>query len=494
MVERIALHQTRLHTPGLGLDAKGVALGAKGLVLLPSIDRLVMLLAAYTRERSLEALMPTLSMHIAKSRLGTREITLEFAAESSDRMDRMAEIARLVGGFTFTGTSRHFVQYRDSAAPFGYDAIQLLSSDAALALYHTRFSQTYDLERAIDLRGLLLRLTPRVDASTKLEPGLRIVVAEQGLGPAFVHYLVRSRVDGEACVAEWPPESPLHDAPIQRWIVRIPELPERMRKLVLTTPGLTCFVPAGQGVAVEVGYGHPIELRACPLFDAAGLVLIRGRGDGPWIIERMPAMGSLSTFARVEMRPHGDAATSGRTLPPSPVRVPLRLLPSSAPLRNVTATWVRPEQLPLLRRLAYALPHTTIAQASIAITARGAFIRSRAGIEAIPLGTFFVELSPSLYVPAGYEVTPAVAPEVLARALDTPAAQVLFIDTDARAWAVEERAFASLETALLEAPPWEPLFAQSIVRTLSEAPIDLRVGSVGLLPTLRVEPPAREDR
>jgi len=29
MLERIALHQTRLRTPGLGLDAKGVALGAK---------------------------------------------------------------------------------------------------------------------------------------------------------------------------------------------------------------------------------------------------------------------------------------------------------------------------------------------------------------------------------------------------------------------------------------------------------------------------------
>ena len=103
VLERIALHQTRLHTPGLGLDAKGVALGAKGLILLPSIDRLVALLAVYTRERSLEDLMPSLAMRVAKSKLGTREITLEFAAESSDRMDRLAETARLVGGFTFTG-------------------------------------------------------------------------------------------------------------------------------------------------------------------------------------------------------------------------------------------------------------------------------------------------------------------------------------------------------------------------------------------------------
>jgi hypothetical protein len=73
--------------------------------------------------------MPSLSIQLVRSKLGTREITLEFSAESSDRMDRMAETARLVGGFTFTGTSRHFVQYRDAGAPFGYDATQLLATE-----------------------------------------------------------------------------------------------------------------------------------------------------------------------------------------------------------------------------------------------------------------------------------------------------------------------------------------------------------------------------
>ena len=116
LLERIALHQTRLRTPGLGLEGKGVALGAKGLVLLPSLDRLVAWLSVYTREHSLEDLMASLSIQIVKSKLGTREITLSFAAESADRMDRVSETARLVGGFAFTGTSRHFVQYRDAAA------------------------------------------------------------------------------------------------------------------------------------------------------------------------------------------------------------------------------------------------------------------------------------------------------------------------------------------------------------------------------------------
>src|SRR5207247_5129464 len=128
------------------------------LMLLPSIDRLVALLSVYTREHSLEDLMSSLLIEIVQSKLGTKEITLSFAAESSDRMDRIAETARLVGGFTFTGTSRHFVQYRDAAAPFGYDAAELLSTDAALALYHDRFTQVYQAERQIDLRALLLRL------------------------------------------------------------------------------------------------------------------------------------------------------------------------------------------------------------------------------------------------------------------------------------------------------------------------------------------------
>src|SRR5579863_4214773 len=70
MLERIALHQTRLRTPGLGLEGKGVALGAKGLVLLPSLDRLVAWLSVYTREHSLEDLTPSLQIQIVRSKLG----------------------------------------------------------------------------------------------------------------------------------------------------------------------------------------------------------------------------------------------------------------------------------------------------------------------------------------------------------------------------------------------------------------------------------------
>lgn len=495
MLERIALHQTRLRTPGLGLEGKGVALGAKGLVLLPSLDRLVAWLSVYTREHSLEDLMSSLVIELVQSKLGTKEITFSFAAESSDRMDRIAETARLVGGFTFTGTSRHFVQYRDAAAPFGYDATQLISTDAALVLYHDRFTQVYGVDKQVALRALLLRLMPQVDPTTLAEGSPRFIVAEQGLGPALIHYFVRSRVEGEVAVAEWPPASAFDDGPIRRYILRIPELPKRMQPLMASTPGLTTFLPAGPGVAVEMGYRHPVALRACPVFDPNGLVLLRGRGDEPWALDRTPQMGDLRAFARVELRSERgvDALRADATRLPDPVRVPLRVVPSPAPWRNVTATWIRPEQLSLLRRIAYALPHQTIARTQIALTKKGAFLRCSQGIEAIPIGTFFVEIHPSLFIPAGYDVTPAVAPEVLYRALGVAASQVLFIDTAANAVAVEESAFQPLESALLEAQVWEPVVAEEILRALEERAVDLELEPLGVFALGDVEAPADDD-
>ena len=494
MLERIALHQTRLRTPGLGLDAKGIALGAKGLVLLPTIDRLVGWLGVYTRERSLEDLLPSLSLVFVKSPMGTREITLTFAAESSDRMDRVAETARLVGGFTFTGTSRHFVQYRDAAAPFGYDARELLTTEASLALYHDRFSQTYDEEKAVDLQRLLLRLMPQVDPRTLEDVGPRVIVAEEGLGPALLHYLVRSRIDGEVTMGEWPPASAFEDTPVRRYVLHVPELPRRMRGLMRATPGLTTFLPAGPGVAVELGYRHPVQLRACPVFDPAGLVLVRGRGDEPWAIPRLPPMGDLRAFARVEVRSDSrrPVSVATATSDPDAVRVPLRLVPSSSPWRNVTATWIRTEQLPLLRRLAYALPRQTLTDTRIALTDKGAFLRCPAGIEAVPLGTFFVEVHPNLFTPAGFDVIPAVTPEVLFRALGPPSpgpGQVTFVTFPDAPIVVPADAFVPLETALLEATPWTAVVAEAIESALAETPIELKLEPVGLFPLSGVSPP-----
>ena len=332
---------------------------------------------------------------------------------------------------------------------------------------------------------------PHVDPSTNDDSGLRFLVAEQGLGPALVHYFVRSRVDGEVAVAEWPPAGAFDESPVRRYVVRVPELPKRMRALMRQTPGITTFLPQGPGVAVEIGYRHPVALRACPVFDPNGIVFLRGRGDEPWALDRLPVMGDLRAFARVELRPDDRRAVAlaTGTSKPDQVRVPLRVMPSSSPWRNVTATWIAREHLPLLRRLAYALPHAAITRTSIAVTARGAFLRCATGIEAVPLGQFFVEIHPQLFIPAGYDVTPAVAPEVLHRALGGPPSQVLFITTAAQALGVEDSAFVPLETVLLEAQAWEPVVADAIELALKETPVDLKLTSLGGFPMSGADPP-----
>ncbi|WP_437329690.1 hypothetical protein [Sorangium sp. So ce381] len=493
MLDRVAVHQTRLRTPGLGLDAKGVALGAKGLVLLPSIDRLVAFLALYTRQGSLADILRSLVVEIVRSKLGAREVTLLFAAESSDRLDRVAEIARLAGGYSFTGTSRHFVQYRDAAAPFGYDVPQILPSDAALSLYHNAFSQTYEVERRVDVRTLLLRLEPHLDPAAGRDPGPRWLLAESGLGPALIRYFSRSSVEAEVGLCEWPPESSFDDAPVLRYLFRAPAIPARMVPLLTSTPGLGYFVPVAPGAAVEVGFRHPVNLRACPVFGEAGLVLFRGGGREALEIAKLPAMGDVAAFARVELGREPVAAkvaAEGDAQRPASVVLSLRLVPSSEPWRSVTASWIRPQEMPLLRHVAYALGPETLRRARIAFTAAGAFLRHPTGIEGIPVGEFFREVHPGLYIPAGYDAVPAVAPGVLFRALGAPAGQALFIGRDGGAIGVPEEAFVALETALLEAQQWSAVTASSagLTAALATELPEVVLGGVGIRPLRDLAP------
>ena len=484
MLERIAMNQTRLRTPGLGLDAHGVALGSKGLVLLPSIDRLVAFLAAYTEQRSLEDVLSSLHIAVVQSSLKHREFLLEIAAESSSRMDAFAETARLVGGTIFTGTSRHFVQYRDRAAPFGYDAPQLLNEQAAYLLYHASFSQAFNTEREVDLKGLLLRLMPRVDPKTRNEPGPRWIVAERGLGPALVHYLVRWEVPAEVALAEWAPESSFETEPTQRYLFHVPEVPLRMMPMLSATPGLTLCVPVAPGVAVESGYRHPISLRAVPLFEPSGMVFFRGERE-PLVLDRMPATADLRAFARVTISQREVPITKVGPKAVPTLGVPLRVLHSVGASKQPTATWISQSDFPLLRKLAYALPPRVLQTTQVALSDRGVFLRSVGGVDGIPLGTFFYELHPGFYVPSGHELVPAFSPRVLASALTLSAGKIAFFGTDAVAYLIDESAFASLERMLIDAPSWNVLEAQSIVSFLDEKVPELSIEGLGLFPMRR---------
>ena len=172
------------------------------------------------------------------------------------------------------------MQYRDAGAPFGYDLGEISSTDAALALYHTAFTQTYDIERRIDIRRLILRLEPQPNPKAFTENSLVWVLAEAGLGPALVHYFVRSQVDAEAVSPSGRPRPALRTPPSCH-LFRLSLLPPRLRTLLSKTPGLALFSRRGRAPPLKRVFGIPSNLAACPVFDERGLVLFRGHGFAP---------------------------------------------------------------------------------------------------------------------------------------------------------------------------------------------------------------------
>ncbi len=488
MLERVAVHQTRLRVPGIGLDARGVALGARGLVLVPSIDRLVAFLALYTETNALGPLIASLRIDVLKSKLGTSELSLSFDAGSSDRMDRIAEVARLAGGFALTGSSRHFVQYRDAAAPFGYDAPEITATDAALALYHNTFSQVYEIEREIKLSSLLLRMMPYADPSRASETGPRFLLAEEGIGGSILSYLVRSHVQAKVALCEWPPESSFDDAPIKRYLFEVPELPNRMLALFRDTPGVRTFLPETPGAAVEVGFRHPIALKACPVFDSKKLVLFCGAGGEPLVIDPLPALGDVRALTKVSLGADTTEPRPAKPIQPKPIQIAVRLAPTLAASSAVEATLVANEDLELFRRLAYALGPSAIATTKVAVTPMGAFVLREGGIDAVPVGRFFQRIHSSIFIPSGTTLLPAVNSDVLYRALGQPQGQLVFFMPDASAVAVEESCFAPLEDVLLAGEQWAPVSGSDLAEALATSTPVVWLDPLGLRPMRRAEP------
>src|SRR5438552_732443 len=124
MLQRVALGQVRFNVPGLSVDARGIAFGKQLAVRFAAIDRLVAFFRALASEQSLDDLQPGLRIVYARGTAGTREAVVFLPASSSSVQvgDAVARAARLAGGQCFTGSGRHFVQFRDAAAPLGYDA------------------------------------------------------------------------------------------------------------------------------------------------------------------------------------------------------------------------------------------------------------------------------------------------------------------------------------------------------------------------------------
>lgn len=422
MLEHVALHQTRFHAPGITPDARGVVLGKLGALLFPSVDRLVGFLAVLSDEMPLDDLLPTLKIVEVTTPLRSREFLVLLQANTSYLMDRAARIARFHGSLAFTGTNKHFVKYRDEAAPLGYDTDQLSTETADFLLYGDSFVHVLHRVREMPFQQLLFRLSLRPLPGRKDELTDRELVwltVERGLARSVIGYLWRNRVAVSAALVE--PDEATQQAFGRRpgyLLARVGQLPERMLTLFREVPGIEVHRPVADNVMVELGYRHPLRLEACQaVFEKDRFYLFSGRRDGVDVLAGPPPLvgGERLLAANFDLGAgEKPRLGSGRPVVPPRVEVLLKLVPSAAPPRQVTATLVPWERAAWLKQLVFALPPTALTGYRVAPIDEGLLVVGAQGVDGLPIGELLEEAAPSIYVPVGYHFLPRVSEAVLA--------------------------------------------------------------------------------
>jgi hypothetical protein len=478
MLERVALGQSRFMTPGVAPDPRGVVLGRYALLVFPTLEGVVSWLRLYSAESSLDELLPGLSILRVRTPLRSRAIILQIPASSSYAVDRASRCARLVGGAAYTGTSKHFVKYRDERSPYGYDVaeVEALPSEVDFAVHGEAFTQHYAREDEIPFEKLLFRLSlRRVPGGERLRDDQRqelwLAVAP-GLGERVIRYLWRNRVDAEVGLAQPSRASAFEDAGGSFLIARARRLPARILGLLLSTPGIDVFQPVAPNVAVQVGYAHVVDLASCAsVFDTQRTYLFWGAGDRVDVLAGPLELSDIAHLTRLELEvdrpPEQRELTVALT---ETVSVPIQLAPSMSPPRHVTATLLPPEHGPWLKKLVFLLPQTSLRGHRVAVTTSGILLVADDEIDVVPLGQLLAEVASGLLVPLGMDLVPRVAPEVLARALGHDAGVYTVFPPSGRPFQIgehalvplERRAIAKIEVVEAEhvdarvAPPEEP--------------------------------------
>jgi hypothetical protein len=397
-------------------------------VLLSSAERLVAFLRASGEEGALDELLDSMRILQVLSPLRTREMVVEVQASSSHRMDRIAAIARLVGGMVFTGSGRHFVKYRDAQAPFGYDASELLVDPGDLALYHDRFSQPYRIERTIGVRDLILRLAPvQVPRSRAESPRQLYALVRVGLGESVIGYLSRWNAPARVALIEWQRGGT--STSVERAYLLLLQQPQpRFVQLLKSLPGVKVFVPDGERTAVEYGYRHPVPLSACtPLFAAEELVLFRSGGEGAVVLSQRPPFIDVQAVTTLATESGQPAANVKSKLIEAKFNLMLTLVPAMRPPKQVSALVVSAHERDTLGRALAVLPPPALSKVTVAFTEHVIYLYGPDGVQHIPLGTLFEELGQGVFIPLGMSMSPPLPPDVLRQIARIEAGQRVFV-------------------------------------------------------------------
>jgi hypothetical protein len=435
-------------------------MGRYGLLLFPTLEGVVSWFRLYSAESSMDELLPALAIHRVRTPLQSREMLVRIPATSSYVLDRASRCAKLVGGSTFTGTSKHFVKYRDDRSPYGYDAVEIkaLPDGADFMLHAEDYTQTYQRDGDLAFDKLLFRLSlrrrPGADKLRPDERGELLLVVARGLGDGVIRYLWRNRVEAEVGLVTPRGRSAFQDlgGRSSYLVMRVRDIPERILELFLATPGIDLFRTSAPNVAVQVGFAHLIDLSSCAsVFDSGNFYIFwGGDGDRVDVIDGQLELSGIERLTELDLdleqpREQGDLQVETA----AKVGVGIRLAPSLSSPRHVTATLIPLDQAERIKRLVYMLPQTALRGHRVAVTDRGILLIASEDIDVIPLGQLLSELAPGLLVPLGMDLVPRVAPDVLARALEHSQGIITVFPHDGRPFQVSEAAFSRLERRAL---------------------------------------------
>ncbi|MCS6857489.1 MAG: hypothetical protein NZM37_07250 [Sandaracinaceae bacterium] len=465
-VEPISPYQTRFLTPGLQFDIRGIAIGQKGLIIFPTIDRGACFFSAWSTDGSLQESLASLEIRRLRSLQRTYEIGVFFAVESSYRMDRVAGIARLAGGQSFTGTDRIFVQYRDNRSPLGYDIVENVDLAGDLVVFHESYRQAYFFDKTISFSELVLKLRPRPHKTRPAQHNFPLLISvEPGLFPALVSYLSRSAIKGRAALLDMPSHSAFEARARRLFLIEVDGLPPRFIELLRSVPGVNLFESPAPWARVEIGFEHPIALHACPnLFPSHTRVLFHGKGQVivANALSSWSSLDSLFGFEWQEATPP-IAHSSGTPLPP--FHIPLQLVTKAPRRSHPSALFIPRNELLTFYNLLYFLPSSAFASIRIASAPNGFYLIAAAEIEAIPVGRFFNRLGSHLYIPLGMEIAPPVNSTFLSTLLSQFQDMHVFWESNEHPpVAIPDKAFFPLSQSIVLH------LAPEIIDTLSSAP------------------------
>ncbi len=476
MLEHVAHGQTRFLTPGVAPDPRGVLIGRFGVLLFPSLEGAVSWLRLYSAESALDELLPGLEIENWATPLKSRVTAIRIPAASSYTLDRAARCARLAGGRIYTGTSKHFVKYRDDRSPYGYDAAELAmpSSDCDFVCHGEDFVQTYKRVGEISFERLLLRLSLRRVPGKIDVPGELLVMSALGLSQGVVHYLWRNRVAAEAALIRPRAASTFEQRDRSDLMaLRVYNLPDRILDLFLATPGIDVFQLITDHVAVEVGYAHPIDLTSCAsVFSPETFTLFWGERDRVDVIEGALQTTSIDKLTRVDIKTDEPKATPStfKAEEPATIGVELRLERSLSPPKNVRATLIPEEQHGWLKKLVFLLPQASLQGHRMALTERGILVFADDNIDVVPLGQLLVSVADRLLVPLGMDLVPRVSEEVLSLALGHGPGLITVFPSDGGPFQIKESDLVPLERRSLARLEVTNLRVQSVGAPAHEVP------------------------